>query len=369
MKFGIDAKYLLQKRTGITNYVRGLIDGLSQIDQTNEYILYQNSIEAEEKQSSYPANFRIKTIRSLPIVWKQWAVPRDIEKERLDLFHSPTSTIPMVRKCPTVVTIFDLFTKINPSWFPAKVTIPLNILTGYAARHADLIITISESTKNDIIKYYNVLPEKIKVTYLAKDDVYSPIDDEEALRSIRSKYNIKKDFILYVGSLFLFRNIPALLKAFSVLVHEKGVDVNLVLVGRQFWQQFDLRELIDKLDIQEHVIYLGYAPYNDLPLLYNAAEAFVYPSLYEGFGIPPLEAMACGTPVITSNIASLPEVVGDAGILINPYSIDSLVEGLYRVLIDKDLQKELRRKGIERSKLFTWDKTAQATLEAYKQIV
>jgi glycosyltransferase involved in cell wall biosynthesis len=227
-----------------------------------------------------------------------------------------------------------------------------------------MIISISHHTKYDMLKHFKIPEDKIKVIHLAANECYKPLKEDEIYK-INEKYSLNHPYILYVGGLEPKKNIPTLLKAFYKL---KKHDVNhkLVITGEKRWNYKSIFETIDKLNLQKEVIFTGYIPDEDLPALYNAADLFVYPSLYEGFGLPPLEAMACGTPVITSNTSSLPEVVGDAGIMVNPYDIDELTNKMYKVLTNEGLTEELSKKGLERAKLFSWKKCAEETLNTYK---
>lgn len=218
----------------------------------------------------------------------------------------------------------------------------------------------------DIIRYFKIPENKIKVIYLGVDEDYKPLSETE-IRKVRQKYHLNYPFILYVGSLISHKNIPTLIKAFYKL-KKYGLPHKLVITGKRGWKYKNIFEIISKLNLQKDVVFTGYVQREDLPALYNAADLFVYPSLYEGFGLPPLEAMACGTPVITSNTSSLPEVVGNAGIMVDPYDIDGLAKAMYEVLTNEGLRAELRKRGLERAKMFSWKKTAEETLNVYKGI-
>jgi glycosyltransferase involved in cell wall biosynthesis len=231
-----------------------------------------------------------------------------------------------------------------------------------------MIIADSQNTKNDCIKYLGIPEEKIKVIYLAPDSIYQPINNKQEIREqVCKKYNIEFPFILYTGTLEKRKNIPILIKAFYKL-KKMGISHKLLIVGKKGWKYDDIFKTIKTLNLQKDIMFTGYVPKEDLVKFYNLADLFVYPSLYEGFGLPPLEAMACGCPVITSNTSSLPEVVKDAGIMFNPYCVDELVKIMYEVLIDESLRIELSRKGLERAKLFNWRKTAEETWKVYEGV-
>ena len=232
-------------------------------------------------------------------------------------------------------------------------------------KRSDKIIAVSYSTKQDLMNYFKISDNKIKVIYEAADQIFQPLSSEK-VQHFKDKYDLNYQYILYVGTLEPRKNIPLIIKAFYIL-NKEGFQHKLVIAGKKGWKYKTIYQLIDKLNLQKEVIFIGFIPDNDLPALYNAANLFVYPSLYEGFGLPPLEAMSCGCPVITSNISSLPEVVGDAGIMIDPYSVDELYEAMHKVLINEIVRKDMIKKGLERSQMFSWTKTAEETLKIYKE--
>ena len=230
----------------------------------------------------------------------------------------------------------------------------------------DKIIAISENTKNDLINLYRIAPERIKVIYVAADEVYRPMENPERTAHIRQKYTLPDRFILFVGVIEPRKNIVRLIKAYNQI---KGkIQQKLIIVGKKGWLYEDVFKTVDRLSLNQDVNFLGYVPKEDLAFLYTACDLFIYPSLYEGFGLPPLEAMACGAPVISSNTSSLPEVVGDAGILVTPTSTEELSAAMYKVLTDENLRNEMKLKGLERAKLFSWKKTAQETIKIYEEI-
>lgn len=370
MRIGIDARDVLRKPSGIAVYTTSLIQGLARQDRENEYLLYlDNHYDPAVEHSNIVRqnNFCWKVLKASPSLWKQISLPYNLKLDRVDLFHSTTSTLPLVRPCRTVVTFCDLFHEINPEWVPPNVRTRLHRLYKFAAQHATLVIAISENTKRDLMKIYGIKEQKIKVIYPGKSDLFRPVKDVTLIEELRRRLKIRDRFLLHVGALAYWRNISNLLKAFAILKKQK-VPHQLVLVGRSFWS-FDLNRLLAELDLEGEVINLGYLSTDELVLLYNGAEALVFPSLYEGFGIPVLEAMSCRTPVVASCVASLPEVVGEAALLIDPYDVESIADGMARVIRDKSLYRELVEKGMKRAKLFSWDKMAQQVGQAYKEAV
>jgi glycosyltransferase involved in cell wall biosynthesis len=237
-----------------------------------------------------------------------------------------------------------------------------------SARKASKIIAISENTKKDIIDYFRIDEEKIRVIYLGVDRQFSPQPDTNEV-GVLSKYNLPRGYILSVGTLEPRKNILRLINAYKMVASTGEPVPKLVIVGGQGWRNEDLGKLVRESGLADRVVLVGYVPDEDLPTLYRNAAVFVYPSLYEGFGLPPLEAMACGTPVITSNISSIPEVVGDAAILIDPYNTTEIAQAIASVLNNKELRDRLKMNGLVRSNLFSWDKTARETLKLYQEVI
>lgn len=367
MHIGIDARFVQGPNTGVTNYLVNLLRGLSRVDKDNAYTIFMSD---SNYNSRIPEgnNFHIR-VNTLPhLIWKNIWLPKEIKRLKVDVMHFPAYTGTFVNVGNNVVTIHDLIHKVNPDWFSHKEILLMDLPVKLAIKKATRIIAVSESTKKDIVKLYKVKPDKITVTLEAADSSFRMINDTSLLRNIREKYSIDTDFILYVGVLFKRRNIARLFEAFSLLQRNKRIMLKLVIVGpgRGY---FDLDQYIDRYNLKDTVIYLGYVPQKDLPFLYNASLFFVYPSLYEGFGLPVLEAMSCGKAVIGSNVSSLPEVIGDAGILIDPYNIKELSEAMYRLIHDSDSREDFGKKALLRSKLFSWDKMAKETVNIYSDCI
>jgi glycosyltransferase involved in cell wall biosynthesis len=236
-----------------------------------------------------------------------------------------------------------------------------------SVKRSDVAIAISQSVKEDIVRILGVQPEKVKVIYLGKHERFRPIRDPERLSRFRTKYGLSRRVVLFVGLIEPRKNLATLVQAFASLKSLHG-DFCLVLAGDYGWGCQDVLASVRRYGIENHVLFPGFIPDGELPELYNLADVFVYPSLYEGFGLPVLEAMACGVPVVTSNVSSMPEVVGEAGLLVDPRSVEELAQGIRRVLTDATLRSQMREKGLERSELFSWEKTARETLEVYRQI-
>ena len=299
-------------------------------------------------------------------------MPYCINKSNIDILHVPahyhTQITPffMNKNLKRILTIHDLTPLLFPETHIKKNAILWNSTLKLIKGKVDTIITDSRSTKMDCIKYLKIPAEKIKVVPLAAGKQYRPSYSLNTIRQeLKFRYNLKIPFILCVGTLEKRKNIPTLIKAFSKLKKE-DINHKLVIIGQQGWKYKNIFKIIHKLGLNNEIIFTGYVPDEDLVKFYNAADLFVYPSIYEGFGLPPLEAMACGTPVITSNTSSLPEVVGNAGITVNPCETDILTGKMYKVLNNTNLQDKLSRKGIKRANKFSWDKTARETWKVYE---
>lgn len=353
--------------TGVGRYTRELAKGLAQIDKENEYILFSNS----ENENPVPqaANFTKKVI-DLPVfspagqlVWASF-----LKKANLDVFHSPHFVFPPIVPCPSVVTIHDLIPLAHPEVLPSFVKrFYYRMQNKRATKKATNIIVDSSSTKQDIIKILGIAGEKIEVIPLAADKNFEVICSEDSLKKVRNKFNIAKRFILTLGNSKPHKNWTELIRAFHQLKKEKKVEHHLVLVGKQDPRFPQSKDLVRELKLEKNVRFIEFITEEDLPILYNGTSLFVLPSLHEGFGLPVLEAMACGTPVVCSNASSLPEVTGEAALLVNPNS-EELAKAIFKVLSDEETQKRLIREGRTRARKFSWQKTAAKTLEVYKSV-
>lgn len=287
---------------------------------------------------------------------------------KYDLYHE-TNYIPMPFDGPTVVTVFDLSFHLHRETHPTDRVRHMEKYFYPRLKLADHFITISEASRQEMVKHLGLPINKISVTYLGLDEYFKPIMGDE-LKLGLSLYGLKAgSYILYVGTLEPRKNITAVLQAYALLPKRIQSGYPLVLAGGKGWLMEKLEGEIKSLNIASTTILTGYVPVEHLPALYSGATVFVYPSLYEGFGLPPLEAMACGTPVITSNVSSLPEVVGDAGIMVDPSDVKRLRDEIERVLDDSSLRASLGDRGMARAKQFTWEKCARQTLDVYKRVM
>jgi len=353
--------------TGIGNYTYCLIEKLNEIDPSNEYTFLWPD---DEPQAFIPMT-RNYTYYALPKDDRREEVeiPIWLENEKADLFHLPQNGFrtPKAKNCKIIVTIHDLIPYVMPevvrsSFLKRFITEMPEIIT--RSHH---IITVSQASKKDLIRLFNVNPQKISVVPSAPADSYVPLPQETVQENLWKNYRLKEPYILYVGGLNPRKNVTELIYAYSKIYRELPQGELLVIPGGEGRHLQKLRALVDSLNLAGAVIFPGFVDSRELPFLYNGASLFVYPSLYEGFGLPPIEAMACGTPVITSNTSSLPEVVGDAALLVNPYDTLRLAETILQVLNDPVLADTLAQKGLAHSKKYNWRTNTARILEIYKQ--
>nr|WP_290665635.1 glycosyltransferase family 1 protein [Ardenticatena sp.] len=367
MRIGIDARILAYRRAGIGQYTLRLVEHLARIDRDNEYILLQSRKDLSTYVSQ--PNFKRATI------WtpshhrlEPWALSVETARLGLDLLHSPDFIPPFWRTYKSVITIHDLGFLIFPHFVKEDAARHYGKIDR-AVRHADHIIAVSHSTKKDIMKLLGVSSERITVIHEAANPIYRPIRDQEQLDAIRRKYDLPQMFVLFVSTIEPRKNLPTLLQALHRLKNEYRTELVLAVAGEKGWLYEDVFQLVHRLKLGKQVRFLGRVPLEDLPLLYNAAMVHVHPSYYEGFGLTPLEAMACGTPTIVSNVSSLPEVVGDAGLRVNPEDDEELAVAIWRVLNDSALRDMLREKGLKRARMFSWEKAAHEHLRVYMRVL
>ncbi|MBI4743351.1 MAG: glycosyltransferase family 4 protein [Actinobacteria bacterium] len=374
MKIGIDAHVIGKKKAGAETYSKNLIYELSCLDSENQYqIFLSEKGTGFEKNYKNLSNFKFEIIPTENLLLERFiSLPLRSFKKRLDLLHTHR-IIPFFCHSKTIVTIYDIAHEKHPELFSKIDSIAMKTLIPISARNADRIITISETSKKDLVDYYNVAEEKISVIPLAVDlNKYKKIEPEIVSQSIK-KYQINSKFILYLGAIEPRKNLINLVKAFGELKKHNKIDHKLVIAGgRRKESKSDyfenLLKNIKELGLTSNVVFLGYIEDNDIPFLYNAADIFIFPSLFEGFGLPPLEAMACGTPVIVSNIPSLMEIVSDGALVIDPADPDDIAQAIFQILSDVNLSKSLSEKGIKQAAKFSWRNTAQKTLEVYQDL-
>jgi glycosyltransferase involved in cell wall biosynthesis len=367
MRVAIDARKLHD--FGIGTYIRNLLRQLARIDHDTEYVLLCQKADLDIAAQLGP-NFRT-VLEPSPnySVREQIHVPWVLRREHPDVYHAPHYVLPAGVRCRSVVTIHDCIHLMFPQYLPNKAAYAYARASMWAAaRRSDCILTVSEASKRDILHFFKVPPEKIVVVYNAIDDHFRVTPAEEDVARVRERYQLDHQFVLYVGNIKPHKNLVRLIEAFAELRTSGFDELKLLIIGDEISKLPALRRAVHRHKLHKHVRFLGYLPDQTLAILYRLASAFVFPSLYEGFGLPALEAMASGTPVVTSNVSSLPEVAGDAALLVDPYDVDSLVEGLRRVLSDPVLAADLRRRGLERSREFSWERSVEKTRQVYQEI-
>jgi len=302
------------------------------------------------------------------LAWEQMVFPRLIRQKGIDLLHSLHYTRPWRLPCASVVTYHDMTFFLFPELHTLSKRLFFPAAIRYSARAADALIAVSESTRQDAIRLLNIDPARIHTTPLGIPDEFQPYSNSPHLEAARLKYQLPPRFILYVGLVEPRKNLPLLLRAYRSVLDQSQAP-KLVIAGRMGWGAEPVRQLIADLSLADNVHFTGYVSPEDLPFVYNLADLFVYPSSYEGFGLPPLEALACGIPVITSAVSSMPENMGEAAILIPPNDGSALSAAISEVLKNPDLCQQLAAKGPLQAAKFKWEKTARQTLAIYQQIL
>lgn len=367
MRIAIDAS-TISTQGGPRTYVLGLIDALLRIDTTNDYVVFYND---PIHMGRFPLAREVVLPGKNPLarLWREHVLlPFACLRERVDLLHCPKSAVPYFSKCPVVVTIHDLIPLKHPEWeaFPARIYWHLHI--PIAVRRSDFIITISDHARKEICDEYSLPAEKISVVMNGFDSTMLEPRIKSLGDEILNKYGISRGYMLYVGTIQPRKNLITLIEAYSRLKREVDNVCKLVIAGRKGWLYNELFERISTLGLKGDVVFTGFVSDEELPYIYDGASLFLYLSLSEGFGIPPLEAMACGVPVIASNRAAIPEVVGDAGIVVDPEDIGEVVCAMRRVLEDQKLAKEMSKNGRVRAGLFSWERAAGETLEIFRMV-
>jgi glycosyltransferase involved in cell wall biosynthesis len=370
MHIAIDAHAVGAGLAGNETYIASLIEALAEIDQRNRYTLYVTKREAVERFHNRWPNFTTRlTLPHTPLVRIPLTLVAELRRRPVDLLHVQY-TAPPFAPCPIIPTIHDLAFEHIPETFKRRSWMQLRLTVRRTARRASHIITVSKFSRDDIVKTYGISPEDITVTPEAASDKFAPADSSEIER-VRARYKIEGEYILAVGSIQPRKNLSLLLAAYSDLLRARPqVKLpRLVLAGKRAWLYEETLRSVSSFGLERNITFTGYVPERDLPPLYSGALCFVYPSYFEGFGLPPLEAMRCGAPVITGNRTSLPEVVGEAGLMVDPFDKDGLADAVRRVMQDAGLRQTLREKGVERARRFSWRETARLTLEAYERAV
>ncbi len=363
MNIAIDARTISNNKTGIGNYIENLCEKLPIIDKKNTYFCYQEKLRYSLKK--IPVVSMIS--RLLFYLYDNFIFPFKIVLKKIDLYHNPAFILPLLNfNYKKIITVNDLgFYVFGHDFAKGWHARHMKVMLPWSIKHADCIIAISEATKKQIIDIFKAPADKIKVTYLGVSEKFRIIQNKAEIHSVLKQNNITQPYIFFVGTMDPRKNLVRLIQAFKEVKKTKN-GLKLVIVGKR-GELFtsELKNLIATGDI----ILPGYVGEEELVCLYNGASIFAFPSLYEGFGLPILEAMACGTPVITSNVYSMPEAAGDAALLVDPKNVAEITDAIIRLLDDQELRKKLIAAGLTRAKQFTWEKTARETLAIYQHVM
>jgi len=367
MRIGIDLSAIQSTKSGVDWYTHHVIREMMDLVARGDHLyLFSNRDTGFEQEAR--GHDRVTVVRSqfrYQEPWRQLILPVLLKKYGVDVCFFTNFVCSVAAPCPTVLTIHDLSFKLFPRTHSLRNVIWARSLVPVSTRRSRRIIAVSNNTKLDLIRVMNISDKKVTVIHEGVSDQYSPEpqpDDDEAL----AHYGLTRPYVLYVGTLEPRKNLNVLIRGFDKVAKSRP-DIHLVLAGRRGWMAQAIFDELERLDLLGRVHITGYVRDRYLPPLYRQAEAFVYPSLYEGFGLPPLEAMASGTPVIVSRSSSLPEVVGDAGLYVNPLDVDELAQSMEKVLADPKLAADLKARGLERAAKFSWKKAAEKTLEILRE--
>jgi glycosyltransferase involved in cell wall biosynthesis len=410
MRIALDARKI--RDTGIGRYIEGLLSKLASLDERNEYLLIAQAKDIEYILSAVLVGIKQDRFRFVVnnaqayTIDELVSIPLSLLHQHADLFHSPHYVVSPYIPCNLIVTTHDLIHLLLPEHVPfdedlpkrygesialqlmaistilpqdSSTTIegkkgPRKTFLSYAygmmknaVNSSQFIIAVSENTKKDIINYFDVPESKVKVIYEAADDKFRPIHDQAKITAVRNKYGITGRFAMYIGRWRPHKNLLGLIKTYRDFIGASEADLKLVIVGRIDPRYPGIPRAVNELGLENLITFTGYVPDEDLIAIYNAAHMLILPSFYEGFGLPVVEAMACGTPVIASNVSSLPEVIGNAGLLIDPYNPTALVQAMKTLLEDHDLYRELSYRGLQRVRRYSWDQAARETLRTYEE--
>lgn len=368
LKIAFDAS-TISTQGGPRTYALGLLDALLKVDQGDEYVVFYND---PVHLGRFPAAKEIVLPGKSPLarLWREhYLLPRACRKEKVDLLHCPKSAIPLFSPCPTVVTLHDLIPLRHPETEKFAARVYWNIQIPIAARRSSFIITDSEHARQEIIEDYQVDPARITAVMLGfNPDMLEKRESRDA-EAVRAKYALPETYILYVGTIQPRKNIDTLIEAYYRLSGKRADMPKLVIAGRKGWLYDKLFARINELRLTEKIIFTGFVPDEELPYIYDGAKLFVYLSFFEGFGLPPLEAMACGVPVVTSDTTSLPEVVGDAGITVPPSNVEAVAAAITRLLDEPGYASSLSCLGRKRAELFSWEAAAIETVKIYQAVL
>lgn len=368
-RIGLDGDTLGRKRTGDESYLVSLMRGFGKINDRHDFLVYVRDAEQAGRMFPELSRFRFRTVRPKSIWLRHpFGFPLALRSDPVDLLHTQYF-LPPFCPCPTVLTVHDISFAVHPEFFTYRDRVLLDTLVAPALRSADRVITDVPFTKNEFIRIYSLDPERIEVIPLAADPRYQCMDAHDCSRFVQEQHDLHEDFILYVGTLQPRKNVETLVRAYTLFRQRTNLPHKLVMVGKPKYRFGPVFDAIEASGLTEDILFTGFVPEESLPRYYNAAALFVFPSRYEGFGLPVLEAMACGTPVITTNVSSLPDVAGNAAILVDPDDVEGFAEAMAGVLGDEAKAEQMRTAGLARAAEFSWERTARETLDVYAKVL
>jgi glycosyltransferase involved in cell wall biosynthesis len=367
MRVAIDIRKLHDY--GIGTYVRNLVGQLAKRDGRDQYVLICGRDDAAYVRGLGGRFEALVEGAGNYSIAEQFSIPVALKRARVDLFHAPHYVVSPFTSCATVVTIHDCIHLRFPQYLPNRAAhLYAKGMMRMAARRARRILTVSHASKDDILRYLKVPAAKVEVIYNALDERLATPPPEAEITRVRERYQLRSSFVLYAGNIKPHKNVDRLIEAFAILRKGRRDDLKLLIIGDEISKYPNLRRLVHRYQLHQHVRFFGFVPDETLAVLYRLAAVFVFPSLFEGFGLPPLEAMASGTPVVTSNVSSLPEVVGDAALLIDPMNAGAIADAMRRVLDDPALRADLIRRGCQRVKAFSWERSVARVCEVYGEV-
>lgn len=370
MHIAIDAHSVGAGLAGNETYAANLVEALAEVDGENRYTVYVTRPEAEARFAGrWPRVGVRRTLPHTPLVRIPLTLSAELRRRPVDLLHVQY-TAPPFAPCPVVATIHDLSFEHLPETFKRRSRVQLRLTVRRTARRAAHVIAPSEFTRRDLIESYGLDPARVSVVPLAAGPQFRPVEDAAEVARVRALYGIGGEYVLAVGSIQPRKNLARLVRAYADLRRERGRSnlPQLVLVGKQAWLYGETLRAVEASGARESIVLTGYVSEGHLPALYTGALCFAYPSFFEGFGLPPLEAMRCGAPVLAGDRTSLPEVVGDAGLLVDPFDTAALARALARLVDDAQLRETLRERGLRRARSFDWRDTARMTLQVYQKV-
>lgn len=367
MRIAIDARKLHDY--GIGTYVRNILRYLGRIDRENEYVLLCRPSDTESVRA-FGDNFSAVAEPSGNYSLKeQVRLPLTLRRIGADVFHAPHYVLPPLLPCPAVVTIHDCIHLMFPEYLPNRLAYYYaRTFMTLAARRSARVLTVSEASKRDILHFFHIPASKVEVVYNAIDDRFGRLPEPDDVVRVRQRFQLDDPFLLYAGNIKPHKNVDRVIEAFARLKKRGFEPLKLLIIGDEISKSPELRRAVHRHQLHQQVRFLGFVPDATLAVLYRLADVFVFPSLYEGFGLPPLEAMASCTPVVTSNVSSLPEVVGDAALLVDPRDPEAIANAVQRILTDDELKRSLVRKGLDRAHEFSWERSVRRIRDVYLEV-